>query len=181
MNRPRVGQTPLDRAPLDPLVEAPQDQAPLVEARLVQASDLSAVSRVWNSAVSELSEQRGGPQLLSDAGAAADGARQSVELYLGDDRRLAGVGTLGAAVVGLVLASQRSAAEPAKLDVIYVEPDARKLGVGEAMISLALGWASAHGCSGVDAPALPGNRAAKAFFETHRFTARLLVMHRSSG
>lgn len=171
MNRPRVDQAPPDQAPPDPLVEA----------RLAQAADLSAVARVWNSAVSELSQQRGGPQLLSDTGAAADRARQSVELYLGDDRRLAGVGTLRAAVVGLVLASLRSAAEPAKLDVIYVEPDARKLGVGEAMISLALGWARAHGCSGVDAPALPGNRAAKAFFETHGFTARLLVMHRSSG
>ena len=30
---------------------------------------------------------------------------------------------------------------------------------------------------GIDATALPGNRATKNFFEAHGFTARLLVMH----
>jgi hypothetical protein len=34
-----------------------------------------------------------------------------------------------------------------------------------------------RGCSGVDATALPGNRATKNFFEESGFTARLLVMH----
>ena len=36
-----------------------------------------------------------------------------------------------------------------------------------------------RGCVGVDALALPGHRAAKNFFETHGFTARSLVMHRT--
>jgi hypothetical protein len=36
------------------------------------------------------------------------------------------------------------------------------------------------GCVGVDAPALPGSRSAKAFFEDNGFIARMLVMHRPS-
>jgi hypothetical protein len=40
-----------------------------------------------------------------------------------------------------------------------------------------LAWASERGCQGVDATALPGDRATKNFFEGSGFTARLLVMH----
>jgi hypothetical protein len=45
------------------------------------------------------------------------------------------------------------------------------------MIELVVAWCAARGCAGVDAPALPGNRPAKAFFEDNGFVARLLVMH----
>ena len=40
-----------------------------------------------------------------------------------------------------------------------------------------LEWFRGRGCNGVDATALPGNRATKNFFEMSGFTARLLVMH----
>jgi len=60
---------------------------------------------------------------------------------------------------------------------LYVEPDARGVGVGEALMDALLVWASERGCQGVDATALPGDRATKNFFEGSGFTARLLVMH----
>ncbi len=60
-----------------------------------------------------------------------------------------------------------------------MEPDAREVGVGEAVLARALEWATARGCIGVDAWALPGERATKNFFEAAGFTARLLVVHRS--
>jgi hypothetical protein len=50
--------------------------------------------------------------------------------------------------------------------------------VAEAMVAALDDWARTLGCAGIDAPALPGNRAAKAFFEGQGFLARLLVMHR---
>ena len=62
---------------------------------------------------------------------------------------------------------------------LYVTRGAREVGVGEALIGEALLWCEQRNCVGVDALALPGNRATKNFFETFGFTARLLVLHRS--
>ncbi len=57
-----------------------------------------------------------------------------------------------------------------------MEPDARSVGVGEAMADLVVAWFEEEGCAG----ALPWpyrSRATKNFFEESGFTARLLVMH----
>jgi len=59
-----------------------------------------------------------------------------------------------------------------------VEPEAREVGVGEAMADALVAHCDDRRCIGIDAPALPGHRAAKNFFEAHGFTARALVMHR---
>jgi GNAT superfamily N-acetyltransferase len=63
------------------------------------------------------------------------------------------------------------------IEVLYVEPGARGVGVGEAIVSVLVEHFEAFGCVGVDAQALPGSREAKAFFETHGFVTRALVMH----
>jgi ribosomal protein S18 acetylase RimI-like enzyme len=68
-----------------------------------------------------------------------------------------------------------------EIEVLYVEPEARGVGVGEAIVGLLMDHFDQAGCRGVDAFALPGNRQAKAFFETHGFVTRMLVMHRSGG
>ncbi len=87
-----------------------------------------------------------------------DGTR--VALAIGKQERL------GAATLGIV-------------EWYYVMPEARGVGVGEAMIRALLGWFEETGCSGVDANALPGDRLSKSFFEAHGFKARLVTMHRS--
>jgi len=42
-----------------------------------------------------------------------------------------------------------------------------------------LDWCRAHDCRGIDAAALPGNRALKNFFERFGLTARAIVVHRA--
>lgn len=71
----------------------------------------------------------------------------------------------GAAPIGLV-------------DCCYVEPDAREVGVGSALVAALLAWFSERGCGGVDAVALPGDRSTKQLFEAAGLSARLLVLHR---
>lgn len=91
------------------------------------------------------------------------------------------VGCLDHAVVGYALTRLEELPDGTRLGVIaeiYVEPDARSVGVGESMVELALQWCARHACLGVDATALPGHRAAKNFFEAHGFVARSLTMHR---
>ena len=63
------------------------------------------------------------------------------------------------------------------IDDIFVEDEARGVGVGEAMMADLVAWCTEQGCVGIDAMALPGHRATKNFFEESGFTARKLVMH----
>jgi GNAT superfamily N-acetyltransferase len=109
--------------------------------------------------------------------------RSADELFLdalADSDRLVVIGTFDAVAVGFALArSQVVGLTPiGNVEAIYVEPAARQVGVGEAMVEAITEWCARRGCRGVDAPALPGNRSAKAFFEDNGFVARLLVMHR---
>ncbi|MGH9039000.1 MAG: GNAT family N-acetyltransferase [Acidimicrobiia bacterium] len=60
---------------------------------------------------------------------------------------------------------------------LFVDPEARAIGVGEAMLGALVEFFAASGCRGVDSFALPGHRAAKNFFEESGFTARAIIMH----
>jgi len=89
-------------------------------------------------------------------------------------------GGLGPLTVGVGVAHREELGDGSRLgriDVLFVEPGGRGVGVGEAVMAGLLGWCASAGCAGVDATALPGNREAKNFFEAAGFSARLLVMH----
>ena len=61
---------------------------------------------------------------------------------------------------------------------LYVEPEARGVGLGEAIMNHLVAWATDEGCFGVDSQALPGDRHTKNFFESFGLVARSLVVHR---
>ena len=90
------------------------------------------------------------------------------------------VGTIDDVVLGfgaVVVEELRSGVRLGVVTDLFVEPEAREVAVGEAMVVALTTRCEERGCVGVDATALPGNRAAKNFFETHGFTARALTMH----
>lgn len=62
---------------------------------------------------------------------------------------------------------------------VWVEPDAREVGAGEALVSAAMAWAIAEEATAIDAWALPGARELKNLFERLGLTARLLTVRRS--
>jgi L-amino acid N-acyltransferase YncA len=64
------------------------------------------------------------------------------------------------------------------VEQIYVEPGARSVGVGEAILDLLIVEATERGAIGIEALALPGDRATKNFFETHGMVARAIIVHR---
>lgn len=146
-------------------------------ARKADTTELGFIARLWSEAVSELDGQRGGV-LLAGSLSRPD-LVDALARAQSDPERLIVLGLLDGAGVGFASAlCDRDRREPvATVEVIYVQPDARQVGVAEAMVTVVMGWAQERGCVGVDAPALPGNRSAKAFFEDNGFTARLLVMH----
>lgn len=150
-------------------------------ARASGLDDLDELITLWEAAVAELDGQRGG-FLLAGALTRPD-LRGYLKAAVGDPDRLVVIGLLDGVSMGFASAyAERSRREPVGvLEMIYVEPAARQVGVAEVMVELVLSWCRNHQLVGLDAPALPGNRAAKSFFEDQGFQARLLVMHRSVG
>ena len=146
-------------------------------ARQADATDLEFIAELWSEAVAELDGQRGGPLLAGSL--AREELAGELQRSQQDQDRLLVVGMIDGVSVGFASAfCDRLRREPvAAVELIYVQPAARQVGVAEAIVNEVMRWASERGCVGVDAPALPGSRQAKAFFEDNGFTARLLVMH----
>jgi ribosomal protein S18 acetylase RimI-like enzyme len=90
------------------------------------------------------------------------------------------VGTIDDTPVGFGVGEVETLQDGSRLGVVselFVDPEARAVGVGEAMLGALVDFCTAAGCVGVDAYALPGHRAAKNFFEESGFTARGILMH----
>ncbi len=91
------------------------------------------------------------------------------------------VGTYDEVVVGLAAGTLSTLGERrvGRVECCYVEPEARAVGVGGALVDGLVAWFAERGCSDVDALALPGDRSSKQLLESAGFKARLLVLHRS--
>lgn len=150
-------------------------------ARPAGPADIEDMARLWAHAVAELDGPRGG-RLLAGALSRPD-LEGFLAAALDDPDRLFVIGFIDDVPVGLASARiERDRREAvADVELIFTEPQARQVGVGESMLEVVAGWSAQHDVVGLDAPALPGNRAAKSFFETQGFQARLLIMHRPGG
>lgn len=149
-------------------------------SRPATAGDVPRIVELARVMRAELEAMRGG-----DLWAERDAWPEPLEdayrtLVHRDDARVL-VGTIDDAPIGfgaVVLEPLRSGRTLGVITDLFVEEEARSVGVGEAMADALVAFCATHGCIGIDARALPGHRAAKNFFETHGFTARALVMHR---
>lgn len=147
--------------------------------RAATPDDLPAIVALAEALRAELLPMRGG------AIWAVREARQGppAEAYgalLTDPASCVVVGTLDGVVVGFGVASVEPLSDGRKLGVVtelFVDDEARAVGVGEAMLGGLVSFCRREGCTGIDAFALPGHRAAKNFFEESGFTARAIVMH----
>lgn len=150
-------------------------------ARPAEANDLDAVAALARQAIAELREQRGG-EIWSVREAREEPVEDLLATALRDDQQEVFVGTIDDVIVGYAVVRVeplRDGRRLAMIDDVYVEPDARGVGVGEALMERIIDWASSRGCSGLDAMVLPGNRDAKNFFERFGLTARAILVHRS--
>ena len=151
-------------------------------------ADLPRVAVLAEQAVAELRALRGG-----EVWARTLGRRAPFEPILreqlgrADDHRVV-VGTLDDVIVGYgvawVQATPPEDVSPASgllgtVTDLYVEPEARSVGLGELMMQDLVDWCAAQGCYGVDSLALPGDRATKNFFESFGRVARAILVHRA--
>lgn len=146
-------------------------------ARLPAHEELERVAELHRLAVTTARPDRGG-----EVFATRETAGEPLVEWLA--QRLGGggvwVGTIDDSIVGYAVAEVeelRGGSRLARLEAIYVEPEARGVGVGATLMAAVLSFADVQNCAGVDAWALPGDRLTKNFFEGMGFSARLLVMH----
>lgn len=150
-------------------------------ARPATPGDLEVLTHLAETAVAELRPQRGG-ELWSRREARPGAVGAALARLLDDDDALVVVGTIDDVVVGYGIVRTEDLHDGTTLAVVddlYVEPGAREVGIGELVMDELLAWATARGCVGIDALALPGNRAAKNFFERFGLTARAILVHRT--
>ena len=67
----------------------------------------------------------------------------------------------------------------AHVDQVYVTPDARELGFGDALLEAAADEARSAGADVIEGHALPGDRETKNLYERAGITARLITVSRS--
>ncbi len=146
-------------------------------ARPATADDVDTVVELAGALRAELSGQRGGP--LWALREARPEPRAMVRDLLARADALVAVGTITDAVIGYGTVELETLRDGSRLGVIaelFVEPEARAVGVGEAIAEQLIAFCADAGCIGIDATALPGHREAKNFFERNGFTARSLTM-----
>jgi len=150
-----------------------------VGARLATEGDIPTLAELYREYRDALVGERGGTaHLLKEAlGEPLDARFGSI---LRDQSWLVLVGTLDEAPIGLAAARIETMPDSSRLvtvEVVYVDPGAREVGVGERLLGSSVEWAARHGAAGVDIRVLPGMRESKNFLEGSGFVARLLVMH----
>jgi ribosomal protein S18 acetylase RimI-like enzyme len=149
-------------------------------SRPATAADISRIVELARLVRAELSAMRGG-ELWAEREAWPEPLDDAYSALLDRDDALLVVGSIDDVIVGygaVVVETLRSGAHLGVVTDLFVEDEARAVGVGESMVDALVEHCRARDCLGVDSRALPGHRATKNFFETHGFTARALVMHR---
>ena len=113
----------------------------------------------------------------------AEPVDRSFESLLQDPGGLVVIGELDGYPFGFATARveeilpQANGEQVGSIRLIYVEPDAREVALGEEMRDVVMDLLRERGISKFDAHVLPGHRLAKNFFEAGGFSARSIVMH----
>lgn len=108
---------------------------------------------------------------------------ESLARSLSDPETVVVVGTIDGLPLGFLLARvegllpQADELRVGAIRLVFVDHPAREVGVGEAMLALALAELRRRGLQRFDAHVLPGHRLVKNFFEAGGFAARTIVMH----
>jgi GNAT superfamily N-acetyltransferase len=150
-------------------------------SRPATPEDVPRIAELADLARHELVPMKGG-SLWAAREAVAEPFDDTYGSLVERDDAMVVVGTVDETIVGFGVVTLERLRNGETLGVIldlFVEPDARSVGVGEAMADDIVAFCATRHCTGIDALSLPGHRATKNFFEESGFTARALVMHRA--
>jgi GNAT superfamily N-acetyltransferase len=152
-----------------------------IGARVAHDADLSVVGALCELGTAELRARRGGA-VWSRWEARTEPYDKSIRATAADPMSLLVVGTIDATVVAyaaVVATALHDRSLVGNITDLYVMPDARGVGVGEALMDQLTGWCRERSCIGLDSIALPGDRETKNFFESFGLVARALRVHKA--
>jgi GNAT superfamily N-acetyltransferase len=138
----------------------------LTSARDATAADIDTIVTLASLVIDELRDERGGSLLLfHDLGSV--GQANTYRDCLEDAASSVVVGLIDGSVVGFGLARvvRSDHSQICMIDQLVVHPDARGIGVGAMILASVRRWGVEAGCQMIESQVLPGNRAAKNFFE----------------
>jgi len=147
-------------------------------ARAATAEDLDELAALADVAHSERLEERGGPE-WSERSDPEAWTRAGLDARIEAPGEMVVVGLIENSSVGLGRCRVEALPSGRRVGVVeelFVLAEARGVGVGEAMMNLLLEWCRSESCAAVESLALPGNRAAKNFFERFGLVARAIVV-----
>jgi L-amino acid N-acyltransferase YncA len=152
-----------------------------IRQRQASADDLARIVELYGPAEAEQVALRE-PWGVSDGFAAPQ--LQTLHAILDDPDAHLLVGSIDDVTVGFAygtieeLLPQAGGEQIGVVRMIYVEDEARTVGVGEMMLDGLMDWFQSRGVSRFDAIVSPGHRLAKNFFEAAGFKARRITMYR---
>ena len=149
-------------------------------ARLANSGDLEALEPLYRRLEKEMTT-------LHSMWPLADGLSEpvveSLEKAMTGPESLVVVGEIDGYPFGFLVAyveelhPQADGERVGSIRIVFVDSEAREVGVGESMRDLALEIMKERGITRFDAHVLPGHRLAKNFFEAGGFSARSIIMH----
>lgn len=149
--------------------------------RAATADDLDVLVDLYRAALEETVEMKAAfreldarPEPVADSFRADLAATDSIVLVGCIDDA-----PVGYAVVHMEERLPQAGGAHARVTDIYVDPEARSVGVGEELAKVVLAWAGERGAKSAEIRVVPGHRASKNFCEENGFTARILIMHRT--
>lgn len=155
-----------------------------VDQRPATQRDFSRILEMYGPAEGEQNSLRE-PWGIAD-GFAEPHADTLAQILAGEDAHLV-VGMIDDVVFGFAYATiedllpQAAGEKIGVIRMIYVEDDARGVGVGEAMLDGIMEWLHDRDIQRFDAIVSPGHRLAKNFFESAGFKARRITMYRHNA
>lgn len=150
--------------------------------RKATPADAPIIASLCREVIDELRPNRGGDIWSRYEAWSEPLLDEEVLHHLEDPEKIALIAMSEGAAVGYALADFRQLHDEQLILVVrdlYVVPGVREVGLGELLIDELMDLARKRGAVGIDALVLPGDRAAKNFFETHGMKARALLVHRS--
>lgn len=151
-----------------------------ISARPAEMGDLTTLENLYRGLEAEMTELHA---MWPLADGLAEPAADALRAALADEATMVVIGELDDYPFGFLVARvegllpQADGEEICSIRLVFVEPEAREVSVGEVMREFVLDKMRARGISKFDAHVLPGHRLVKNFFEAGGFSARSIVMH----
>ena len=145
--------------------------SPLFTVRSASEDDVMAIVDLANEARMEIAQFRGHDQLLE----VSSSTEQQWSTTITSSKNIVLVALRSLSIVGYAKGDIDAKGTICMVSHVFVDPQARQLGIGAGLIGEIARVAKAKGCQTLDAVALPGDRKMKNLYERIGMPARLLI------